>query len=64
MAKINDNFRLLEPSYLFSGIASRQAAFAAAHPEIKVIRMGVGDVTLPLAPALAFPLFNAYICAV
>lgn len=52
MAKINDNFRLLEPSYLFSGIASRQAAFASAHPEIKVIRMGVGDVTLPLAPAV------------
>lgn len=51
MFTINDNFRLLPENYLFSEVARRINAFKAAHPEADVIRMGIGDVTLPLCPA-------------
>lgn len=51
MFTINDNFRLLPDNYLFSEVARRINAFKAAHPEADVIRMGIGDVTLPLCPA-------------
>lgn len=51
MYTINDNFRLLPENYLFSEVARRINAFKAAHPEADVIRMGIGDVTLPLCPA-------------
>ena len=49
---INDNFQKLPGSYLFSEIARRTAAFKEAHPEADLIRMGIGDVTRPLAPAV------------
>jgi len=49
---LNENFSRLVPSYLFSEIAARQKVFSAAHPEVKIIRMGIGDVTRPLAPAV------------
>lgn len=49
--KINRNFDNLVPSYLFAEIAKRTAAYTAAHPEQKVIKLGIGDVTLPLPPA-------------
>ena len=52
MAKINDNFLKLPGSYLFSTIAQKVAAHTAAHPEQKIIKMGIGDVTRPLAPAV------------
>ena len=52
MAKINKNYEKLPGSYLFSEIAHRTAAYAAAHPEAKLIKMGIGDVTRPLAPAV------------
>lgn len=48
MAKLNQNFAKLHQSYLFSDIAHKVDAYAAAHPDKKVIRMGIGDVTLPL----------------
>ena len=48
MFKINDNFCKLSESYLFSEVARRINAYKAAHPEADVIRMGIGDVTLPL----------------
>lgn len=48
--KINRNFDKLVPSYLFAEIASRTAAFVKAHPDNRLIRMGIGDVTLPLPP--------------
>lgn len=51
MFTINDNFRLLPENYLFSEVARRINAFKATHPEADVIRMGIGDVTLPLCPA-------------
>ncbi|MBU5638458.1 LL-diaminopimelate aminotransferase [Geomonas sp. Red69] len=52
MAKINDNYLKLKAGYLFPEIGRRVRAFAAANPEAKVIRLGIGDVTRPLAPAV------------
>ena len=50
--KFNENYLKLKESYLFSDIARRVNAYAAAHPDKKILRMGIGDVTLPLAPAV------------
>lgn len=52
MALVNGNFAKLKESYLFSDIAARVKAFSEAHPEKKIIKMGIGDVTLPLAPTV------------
>ncbi len=52
MAKMNENYLDLKESYLFSETAARIKAFAEQHPEKKVIRMGIGDVTLPLSLAV------------
>jgi len=48
MAILNDNFRKVKESYLFSTIARKITEFKAAHPEADVIRLGIGDVTNPL----------------
>ena len=52
MFKLNENYQKLPGSYLFSTIAKKVNAFAEANPEKKIIRMGIGDVTQPLAPAV------------
>ena len=52
MTPINENFGKLPGSYLFSTVAKKVAAYAAAHPEAKIIRLGIGDVTQPLVPAV------------
>ena len=52
MAWVNENFTALQDSYLFSQVAHKVAAYSAAHPEQKIIRLGIGDVTLPLAPVV------------
>lgn len=52
MPQINDNYLKLKAGYLFPEIARRVKAFAAQHPTAKIIRMGIGDVTEPLAPAI------------
>jgi LL-diaminopimelate aminotransferase len=52
MIKINENYLKLKSSYLFSEIAKRVNAYKSAHPTSKVIPMGIGDVTEPLAPAI------------
>ena len=52
MALVNGNFAKLKESYLFSDIAARVKAFTEAHPDKKLIKMGIGDVTLPLAPSV------------
>lgn len=52
MALINENFLKLQGSYLFSDIAKRVNSFKVTHPKDKVIRMGIGDVTQPLPPAV------------
>ena len=48
--KINRNFDNLVPNYLFADVARKTNELAAAHPEKEIIRLGIGDVTLPLAP--------------
>ena len=52
MAQINDNYLKLKAGYLFPEIGRRVRAFAADNPTAKVIRLGIGDVTRPLAPAV------------
>ena len=49
MFKINDNYLKLPGSYLFSTVAKKAAAFTAANPDKKVIKLSIGDVTQPLA---------------
>ncbi|MDR2610911.1 MAG: LL-diaminopimelate aminotransferase [Clostridiales Family XIII bacterium] len=51
--KINENYLNLKESYLFSDIKKRVAAFGAKYPDAELIRMGVGDVTLPIAGPVA-----------
>lgn len=52
MFKINENYLKLPGSYLFSTIAKKVAAYSAANPDKTIIRLGIGDVTQPLAPAI------------
>ncbi|MDO4944335.1 MAG: LL-diaminopimelate aminotransferase [Ruminococcus sp.] len=49
MPQINENFLKLEKNYLFINIAKKLNAFKEAHPEADIIKMGIGDVTLPIA---------------
>ena len=59
MFKINDNYLKLPGSYLFSTIGKKVAAYTAANPDKEVIKLGIGDVTLPLAPAVIKRLHSA-----
>lgn len=59
VARMNENYRKLPGSYLFSDVARRTEAFAAAHPEMDLIRMGIGDVSRPLAPAVTAAMHEA-----
>lgn len=59
MFKINDNYLKLPGSYLFSTIAKKVAAFSEANPDKNIIRLGIGDVTQPLAPAIIHSLHKA-----
>lgn len=59
MARINEHYRKLSAGYLFPEIGRRVAAFAAAHPDARIIRLGIGDVTLPLVPAVVDALRRA-----
>lgn len=52
MARINENFLKLPGSYLFTETARRASEFADAHPERRLIRLGIGDVTRPLPEAV------------
>ena len=52
MTWINENYLKLQAGYLFPEIGRRRRAFQAAHPEAKIISMGIGDVTQPLVPAV------------
>ncbi len=52
MIKINENFLKLQAGYLFPEIGRRKRAFQQANPDAKIISMGIGDVTQPLAPAV------------
>ncbi len=59
MAKVNENYLKLPGSYLFSTIGKKVSAYSAEHPDKKIIRLGIGDVTQPLAPAITEALHNA-----
>lgn len=59
MLKINDNYLKLPGSYLFSTIAKKVQAFTEENPDKKIIRLGIGDVTQPLSPAVITALHNA-----
>ncbi len=59
MYQINDNYQKLPGSYLFSTIAKKVAAFTEANPDKSVIRLGIGDVTQPIAPAIIQALHKA-----
>ena len=50
--KVNKNYLQLKESYLFSTIAKKVAAFSKENPNASIIRLGIGDVTLPLVPAV------------
>ena len=55
----NLNFNNIGESYLFAEVANRVAAYSKAHPDKKVLKLGIGDVTLPLAPAVISALHSA-----
>ncbi len=59
MAKVNDNYLKLPGSYLFSTIGKKVNAYAAEHPDKKIIRLGIGDVTQPIAPTIIAALHSA-----
>lgn len=59
MFKINENYLKLPGSYLFSTIGKKVAAYQEAHPDKSIIRLGIGDVTQPLAPAIISSLHSA-----
>lgn len=59
VAFVNENYEKLQDSYLFANIAQKVAAFQKEHPDQKIIRMGIGDVTLPLAPVVVDALAKA-----
>lgn len=59
MLRINDNYLKLPGSYLFSTIGKKVRAFSEENPDKKVIRLGIGDVTRPLTPAIIKALHDA-----
>ncbi len=52
MIELNRHYAELEESYLFAGIAQKVAAYEAAHPGARILRLGIGDVSLPLPEAV------------
>ena len=59
MFQINENYLQLNESYLFSTIARRVENFSTSHPEADIIRLGIGDVTLPLPPSVLRAMHHA-----
>jgi LL-diaminopimelate aminotransferase len=59
MYSINENYLELQGNYLFSTIAKKVAAYQEQHPEARIIRLGIGDVTQPLVPAVTEALHKA-----
>ncbi|HXH84066.1 MAG TPA: LL-diaminopimelate aminotransferase [Candidatus Tectomicrobia bacterium] len=59
MARVNEHYLKLTSSYLFSEIARRVRAFQDQHPDARIIRLGIGDVTRPLPPAVVRALHEA-----
>lgn len=59
MFRINENYLKLPGSYLFSAIGRKVSEYGTAHPDKKIIRLGIGDVTQPLVPAIIEALHGA-----
>ena len=59
MATINENYLNLQGSYLFQTVARKVREFEAANPEAKLIKLGIGDVTQPIAPAVVQAMHRA-----
>ena len=59
MARINENYKKLPGSYLFSMIGKKVREYGEAHPKAKIIRLGIGDVTQPIAPKVIETLHSA-----
>jgi LL-diaminopimelate aminotransferase len=59
MARVNPNYSKLKAGYLFPEIGRRVRAYQVAHPEQKVIRMGIGDVVLPIPEAVRIAMHQA-----
>ena len=59
MLHANENYLKIKPTYLFAEIAHRVAAHSAANPGAKIIRLGIGDVTEPLAPSVVAAMHKA-----
>ena len=57
--KLNENYKALQESYLFAQIAHKVSAFQAQHPEKEILRLGIGDVTQPIVPAVIQAMHNA-----
>lgn len=57
--KINKHFKEVSESYLFSTIAKKVNEYKESHPDADVIRLGIGDVTLPLCPAVTDGMYKA-----
>ena len=59
MPLLNENYQNLEESYLFAEIARRVSKYEEAHPDQKIIRLGIGDVTKPLTKKVIEALHKA-----
>ena len=59
MAKINKDYTKLKSSYLFSTIAKKVREYEAQNPSVDIIRLGIGDVTRPLTPAIVSAMHKA-----
>ena len=59
MFRVNENYQKLPGSYLFSTIGKKVAAYQSANPEKQVIRLGIGDVTQPIAPVIVEAMHKA-----
>ncbi|MDR0855019.1 MAG: LL-diaminopimelate aminotransferase [Christensenellaceae bacterium] len=59
MVKINGNFKSLKTNYLFKNIGKKLAAFQAENPTASIIKMGIGDVTIPLCPPVTAAMAKA-----
>ena len=57
--KFNNNFKNIKESYLFAEVANRTENYRKANPDKKILKLGIGDVTLPLAPAVIEALHGA-----
>ena len=61
MTKINENFLKLQDNYLFSTISKKVNDYKEKNPNSKIIRLGIGDVTRPIVPAVAQAMSKAVI---